>query len=181
MRVFIAVELEDKVKDMLIHVQDRLRPYVSTGNYTDRNNFHITLRFIGNVDQQELNVLKQVIDTTALHAKALILSTDKLGHFPRKNKEIIWVGVKGQVGKLFKLKKQLEIELEEAGFSKEEQDYTPHITMVRQAVSEKGFDEIKADLRVPKEEIAVRSIALMESKRVDGELVYTAIHKQDFH
>ncbi|GEK88228.1 2'-5' RNA ligase [Alkalibacterium putridalgicola] len=181
MRLFIAIELDSQVKRVLTDIQLNLKDSISKGNYTSSDNFHITLRFIGEVNEDEAEKLKKAIDDTVQQIQPFTLYLGGLGHFPRKNKEIIWVGVKGQAEKLFKLKEQLETELEVSGFSKEEQDYIPHITMVRQALLEKGFDEIKADLRVPEEKIAVKSLSLMESKRVEGDLVYTAIHKRDFH
>lgn len=178
MRLFIAIELNDQIKSVLSSIQNDLKRYMTKGNPTSTDNFHITLRFIGEVNEEEAEKLKKVVNEAAAQTKPFTLYLSELGHFPRKNKEIIWAGVKGQMEELFKLKDKLESELEAAGFSKEERDYTPHISLVRQAVLERGYDEVKEELTVPEDEITVESIALMESKRIDDELVYRAIHEK---
>ncbi|MDZ7834356.1 MAG: 2'-5' RNA ligase family protein [Alkalibacterium sp.] len=71
MRVFIAVEIDEEVKNELARVQKNLGMFVSRGNYTDRNNFHVTLRFIGDADEKEINRLKQVVDASCLESRTI--------------------------------------------------------------------------------------------------------------
>ncbi|WP_423189802.1 RNA 2',3'-cyclic phosphodiesterase [Alkalibacterium sp. f15] len=178
MRVFIAIEIGEQTKKQLKNVQDKMKNYVNKGNFTTRDNFHVTLRFIGDVDQEEIDGLRCVIDNMALITKPFKLSLDTLGHFPRKQKEIIWVGIKGQLDSLNELKRDLEGELEKAGFAKEEREYRPHITLVRSASLDKPVEVIIEEVSVPHSEIIAGSISLMESTRIDGELVYRSIYKK---
>ncbi|MFO8068420.1 MAG: RNA 2',3'-cyclic phosphodiesterase [Alkalibacterium sp.] len=178
MRVFIAIEIDEQTKKKLNSIQESIKKYVNKGNFTISDNSHVTLRFIGDADEEELNGLKRAIDETASKAKPFTLSLDTLGHFPRKQKEIIWVGIKGQLDCLKELKRGLEEELAKAGFKKEEREYNPHITMVRQAVLDKPVEMVREEVNIPYAEIKVKSISLMESTRIDGELVYRSIYKK---
>lgn len=46
MRLFIAIQVEDKILDALTDFQDDLKALGVTGNYTKRENLHITLAFV---------------------------------------------------------------------------------------------------------------------------------------
>lgn len=180
MRLFIAITLDEQVRQALSTIQNDLIKHMSKGNATAFDNFHITLRFIGDVNEKQAEKLKHTVDETGRQFSPFTLRLSELGHFQKKNKKVIWTGVRGQLEELFELKNKLETELETSGFLKEENDYTPHITLARQAVLEESFNDVKEELGIPEKEIAVRSIALMESKCVEGELVYKVIHKKDF-
>ncbi|WP_027107843.1 RNA 2',3'-cyclic phosphodiesterase [Lacticigenium naphthae] len=180
MRVFIAVEIEERTKKQLKGIQNNIKKYVEKGNYTSRDNFHVTLRFIGEVDKEEISRLKQVIDRTASNGTSFTISLDTVGHFPRKKKEIIWVGVKGQLDCLKDLKISIEDKLDKVGFDKEGLEYIPHITMVRQAVLNIPVESLIDKIKVPDAEIVVNSISLMESVRLDNELVYRLIYIKSF-
>jgi len=179
MRVFIAIEIDEEVKDELVGVQKKIGMFVTRGNYTDRTNFHVTLRFIGDADEKEISRLKQVVDEAALRVEPFELSLNGLGQFPRRNKAIIWAGLEGELGRLKDLKRVVEEELEQKGFTKEDRDYNPHITLLRQASLEKPLEEIGSEeVSVSEAGIKVKSLSLMESKRVDGKLVYEPVYKK---
>lgn len=176
MRVFIAIELDKDVKRLLNDMQQQLNKYAEKANNTSVNNFHLTLRFIGEVEEKEISKIKEAIDVTASKMSPFLLSLENLGHFSRKHKDILWIGVTGERSKLTGLKGELEENLVQAGFSKEKNEYIPHITLARQVRLNKPFGTIQEEVRLPKARIGVRSISLMESTRMDGELVYRPIY-----
>ncbi len=47
MRTFIAIELEEEVKDALEGAQQQAAELCRKGNYTPKENFHLTLHFLG--------------------------------------------------------------------------------------------------------------------------------------
>lgn len=53
MRLFIAIELNDRVKDELCVIQKRLKLRGMRGNFTIRENMHLTLAFIGEYSDPE--------------------------------------------------------------------------------------------------------------------------------
>lgn len=47
MRLFIAINFEEKVKDQLITIIEMMRPFASRGRFVDKENLHLTLEFLG--------------------------------------------------------------------------------------------------------------------------------------
>ena len=64
MRMFIAIQLNDYMKDVLQAMQDYMRSRGVKGNYTKRENLHLTLAFIGEFDDPR--VVLEAIDRANL-------------------------------------------------------------------------------------------------------------------
>ncbi len=180
MRVFLGVEFTDEIKEHLYICQQVVKEYSTKGNFTRKENFHLTLRFIGEVKESELNKLKEVIDNTALNQETFQLRFNELGQFPRGNKRIIWVGLKPEE-RLDILYFHLEHELEQQGYSKEERKFVPHITLGREVVLADEFNTIASSIQVSNEIITVNKISIMESGRKNGELSYIPIYTKLFN
>ena len=58
MRVFVALELPSSVKDKLVTYQDKIKDLYPVGNYSLGDNFHVTLKFIGEVGIDDLLGIK---------------------------------------------------------------------------------------------------------------------------
>ena len=61
MRLFIAINLNDEMKDALMDIQDAMRTYGVRGKDTPAENMHLTLAFIGEYDDPEL--VKEVVES----------------------------------------------------------------------------------------------------------------------
>ncbi|ABR47000.1 2'-5' RNA ligase [Alkaliphilus metalliredigens QYMF] len=176
MRVFIAIELEEEVKKKVEKIQKKLKSYAQKGKFTDPGNFHLTLRFIGEVGEAEIKSIKNAIEKTATKEGFFELVMDQVGSFPKKNKEIVWVGVKGELDRLQNLYKDLEDALEGEGFLKEGRQYNPHITLGREIVLNRPLPSIQEEIKVMESILSVQKISLMESVRINGKLVYRPIY-----
>ena len=86
MRLFIAIQFEDKILDALTDFQDDLKAQGVTGNYTKRENLHITLAFIGDYGNPDevLEAMEQV------DFRPFDIALDGVGSFG----ELFWVGLK---------------------------------------------------------------------------------------
>lgn len=94
-RVFIGIELES-IKEELVSLQNQLKPYVKKGNFVFHDNFHLTLQFIGEINEQDLYPLKEIITTTAQNVRPFEIEVDHLGQFTKKKKQVVWLGLKNQ-------------------------------------------------------------------------------------
>ncbi|MBG0765480.1 MAG: 2'-5' RNA ligase family protein, partial [Tissierellales bacterium] len=88
----------------------------------------------------------------------------------RRGGDIVWIGVEDN-SNLYKLSDELRRLLKEEGFETDKRKYTPHLTIGRKVLMEKSYENIHLHAFDAK----VKSIALMESKRIDGELIYQPI------
>ena len=59
MRTFIAIELEEETKAQLAEVQAEAEKLCRRGNYTPKENFHLTLHFLGEVQEEDLDYLQE--------------------------------------------------------------------------------------------------------------------------
>ncbi|WMJ82042.1 RNA 2',3'-cyclic phosphodiesterase [Clostridium sp. MB40-C1] len=170
MRVFYAVTFDEKIKEKFSECRDIVSKHSIKGTFTNTNNFHLTLEFIGQVDEKQLRLLINVLQKLKNLPKELDVSN--IGSFKRGNKEIIWCGIE-ENKELMKLQEQLRNLLIKNGFSIDNRKYKPHITIGRQIVR---VDSTK-ELIVEPMQAPIRSIALMESKKINNQLIYEVLRE----
>ena len=106
MRLFIAIKLNSEIRNALTDVQKHLIRRGIRGNYTNTDNLHITLAFIGEYDEPDF--VTEVISEVPFSPFPISLSA--LGHFG----DLWWVGISDNV-ELASYVKRLHQALSEAG------------------------------------------------------------------
>ncbi|MGB4644867.1 MAG: RNA 2',3'-cyclic phosphodiesterase, partial [Dictyoglomaceae bacterium] len=78
--MFIAVEFPDVVKDKILLFQNELKKVVS-GNvkWVERENFHITLRFLGEIPEEMIEDIKKIMDEVVKYFSPFYISFDIFG------------------------------------------------------------------------------------------------------
>lgn len=179
MRVFIGIKFSEEIKSYLYEIQQSIINSSEKGNFTRKENFHLTLKFIGEVDVNQLEILKRIIDKISLDQSNFQLYFEKIGCFPRGNRIIVWMGLK-ESEILKKLYNNLELGLEKEGFPKESRSYTPHITLGREVIIKEDFNKLAEKIKIDNINIFVDSISLIESTRVNNKLTYVPIYVSEF-
>ena len=178
MRTFIAIELEEETKAQLAEVQAEAEKLCRRGNYTPKENFHLTLHFLGEVQEEDLDYLHEAIYETARRNRPFTMTIDKIGFFPRGNKGILWAGIE-RSNHLQRLFSTLEKSLEQQGFARERKGLSPHITLGREVEPQRNFTDVQRGVRVEPMRVSVRSISLMESVRRGARLMYVPVFRQN--
>lgn len=173
--MFIAIEFEDEIKDYLDQLQTKVKENSKRGNFTQKENYHITLRFIGEVDKDDVALLADAVNDTAVRNKAFSMNINEIGCFPKGNTSIVWVGLNKST-ELMRLFATLEKSLEKQGFSRDKKGYTPHITLGREVAVNGNPTNILSKINIDKKEVKVTKISLMESKRLGNRLVYNCLY-----
>ncbi|WZL74325.1 RNA 2',3'-cyclic phosphodiesterase [Clostridiaceae bacterium 35-E11] len=176
MRVFIAITLEDEMKKYIAQRQATVKNLSIKGNFTRTDNFHLTLRFIGEVNENQIQAIKKAMDDTANAIKPFELRLGQLGQFPRREKKIVWIGIHEGRKPLQDLFESIESHLEKEGFEREGRGLKPHITLGREIRLKEPFEALMNEMQIQGKKIPVEKIALMESKRVEGILKYIPIY-----
>lgn len=172
MRLFIAVCFEDEIKDRLYESSIKLREMSHKGNFTRRENFHLTLHFIG--ETSRVSSLKKAMN--AVSFKPFELCISKCGCFKRSSGDIYWIGIE-ENDTLYGVYKDLAAELNRNGFKTEARAFKPHLTIGREVVVKDRFDMS----RLPTSDfptVKIHSIYLMQSERINAKLVYTPIYEK---
>ena len=171
MRLFIAVCFEEEIKDSLQNVTEQLKNMSLHGNFTKRDNLHLTLHFIG--ETSAVSALKNAMNSVDFPEFNLHIS--KCGTFRSDVGDIYWMGL-DESEPLLRLYSDLGAELRKHGFKTENRAFRPHLTLGREVIIGDGFDKRK--LKTDESVIKVNSIHLMKSERINGRLVYTSIYEK---
>lgn len=180
MRVFIAIEFEQHIKDYLDKIQKQIMNCSTDGNFSRPENFHLTLKFIGEIQPSFLGSITAAMTQSVNGIKPFKLNLANLGNFPRGNKMIIWMGVNGELDTLNRLFTQLDASLYNIGIAKDTRGYSPHITLGREVCLSVPFSKVASAVSMGHNQpiIEVRRISLMESKREQGRLLYLPLYSQ---
>ncbi len=132
MRVFIAVDIEDP---LVISRLDLLKDAIlSTGvpmKTVESYNYHITLRFIGEVPEGVVDAIKRDV-LGGVRAESFTMKLQGLGAFPSPARpRVVWVGVTQGADELGRIRETIESRLRKLGIKPERQEFHPHVTLAR--------------------------------------------------
>ncbi len=171
MRVFMAIDFSEEIKEYISKVQENVKTATKKGNFVPKDNFHITLHFIGEVERNEIDGLCTALYTGASQNKEFTIKLDELGTFNRGNSSILWLGTE-ECKPLFRLYNSLSKALSREGYSTGRQGLKPHITLGREVEFYNNFKNLRGKFPIEHKEIKVEKITLMESVRKGPKLIY---------
>ena len=164
MRLFVAIQLSDSIRDSLSAVQTCLRDHGVRGNSTKLENLHLTLAFIGEYSDPDfvLEVIRSVPFTP------FPMRIEGFGSFG----DLYWCGI-GANDALLSYVKRLRRALAENGIPFDRKKFSPHITLIRRA----EFDRRRSfpGVTIPDVSMQVSGVSLMRSDRTKSGMVYTEI------
>lgn len=182
-RAFVALPLPPAYQDGLAAVRTnwerRLR---SKLNWTRPGNWHLTLKFLGDVDQDRLPALAAALG--AVRCPEFSLQGGAGGFFPpqvegrrRWQPRVLWLGLARGGAEVAALASSIEKALLPLGFPAEERPFSAHLTLARIKWSEPDpWDEVLADLAGrPWPEFPAAGFTLYRSELRPGGPVYTAL------
>jgi RNA 2',3'-cyclic 3'-phosphodiesterase len=127
-RLFVALNIPEIIKYQLIQLRDS----VAGSNYKweATEKLHLTLKFIGDVSEVNLNTIKSELDFLDNYT-SLKCSINDFGFFYRDNKpSILWAGLVIEKS-VFEIVVRIESALEKFSIKKENRRFNPHLTLLR--------------------------------------------------
>lgn len=157
-RLFTAIELPESVRTRLSLLQGG----VPGARWSPADNLHLTLRFIGEVDEPMANDIDDAL--CSLRAPAFDLTLKGAGEFGGRDPHALWIGVAASDA-LMRLAAKIESVLQRIGLDAETRKYTPHVTLarLRDAPIVKVREFLAAHTLFDSGPIAVRRFALYSS------------------
>jgi 2'-5' RNA ligase len=187
-RAFIAIELDERVKRELSHLQERLKavdPDVKFAEprirWSEPKNLHITLKFLGDIEPKILDVVETAMNETALECPAFHMDIGALGAFPNMHDpKVIWAGVTKRANFMAEMASRLDEKLTTHGIvTPADHGFTPHITLGRSKneASCKILTHLLQNTHVPAHLTQkVERISLLRSELMPKGPVYHLLH-----
>ena len=173
MRVFVALELPSKTKDNLERSSNQFAELATGGNFVKKDNFHVTLHFIGNVAESQLIYIQSAMDAVRdLHAPELAVTQFAL----LRASDIVCAKLR-QNADLINLHDTLGARLEANGFDVEHRAYRPHVTLIRKKSFALPFAEVTKSVKVYNMPFVADSVVLYESVFAEGGVTYRELYR----
>lgn len=159
MRIFVALELPDKTKDNLERSSQQFEQFAAGGNFVPKQNFHLTLHFLGEVAPSDVIYVQSAMDKIKdMPAPELAISQFVL----LRASDIVCAKLR-QSNDLIALHDRLGEYLERDGFEVEHRAYRPHVTLIRKKNFTLPFSEVTKNVKVYNKPFYACSVVLYES------------------
>lgn len=131
-RSFIAIDLSDRARQQIESFIRELRKSDAQVGWVRVEGIHLTLKFLGNVAPDLIEEIKPTLARVASQTGPIHIEPAGCGAFPGlKSPRVIWIGLRGQIGSLSTLARQVETALVPLGFKPEDRPFKPHLTVGR--------------------------------------------------
>lgn len=130
MRAFIAIDLPDAIRGELARWQKAFAAVCRDARWTRPEGIHLTLKFLGEISSQQVKqVSKALADLGAI--EPISVSVRGFGFFPNARRpRVFWAGIFSSQA-LAALALRVEGAMETMGFTREQREYNPHLTLAR--------------------------------------------------
>ena len=164
MRLFIAIQLSDGIRNSLSAVQAYLKDHGVRENYTKSENLHLTLAFIGEYPDPDYAL--EIVRSVPFVPFSMCI--EGFGSFG----DLYWCGI-GENDSLLSYVKRLRRALAEYGVPFDRKKFSPHITLLRRA----EYDQHRGlpVVAIPDVSMQVSGVSLMRSDRAKSGMVYTKV------
>lgn len=174
MRTFIAIDTPKELKDFFLDLQKKINIEVKI-NFTKE--FHLTLKFLGEIDEEKLEEVKLVLKKVKF--ESFKVNTSNLGVFPTESYiRVVWIGLESE--KINELQKQIDEKLSNL-FPKDNR-FHPHITLgrVKFVKDKEKFIENLKSIKVDEKEFEVKDFKLKKSTLTPKGPIYEDLEIYEF-
>ena len=182
MRLFIAIEIDEAVRQRIERTRKQLQSQVALPKggvkWVESENTHLTLIFLGETaDNQILDVCRITEEAVSNHS-GFELEVKGLGTFGRPAR-VVWVGIT-ENPELKSLQADLRNALERDGWATENREFSGHLTLCRVKAPSAG-DMLKRKIEtMPVETFGtsfVESVCVFESQLSRTGPIYTIVRQ----
>jgi RNA 2',3'-cyclic 3'-phosphodiesterase len=130
MRLFVAMDIPEDVREAIERLASKLRPACHTARWVRIEGAHITLKFIGEVAAEKIEGVKTALQRVPFPAP-IPMKFNGLGFFPNERRpRVLWAGIKAS-DDLAALAAAVDTSLEPLGIAREQRAFSPHLTLAR--------------------------------------------------
>ncbi len=166
MRLFIALPLPEAQVCALLKAQDELRAQGARANFSRRENLHLTLAFLGELEGVAVRDAQEAV--LSLKATAFSLTLGRLGNFG----DTWWAGLQ-KSAPLDELAAEVRAALDRRGLPYDRKPFRAHITLARRLQA-----PAPPRISLPPVTGTVERVVLFRSERIQGQLTYVPVAEE---
>ena len=142
MRLFVALDLDQAVRERVQHYIESIRLLVSDGRWVKPESMHVTLKFIGATTASQCEQIKSALAN--IRSAPLDISLSGFGFFPNSQKpSVFWIAIE-PADELITLARAVDEALLPLGIERERNPFRPHLTLARAGTrSRKGWEALR--------------------------------------
>jgi 2'-5' RNA ligase len=184
LRTFIAIELDEELRDNLRWLQDGLRERVAPRSvrWVRPEGVHLTLKFLGDTPVAKIEDVQAALAVAASQIEPFTFYVGGLGCFPNQRRpRVVWVGIQEPTNRLARLREAIEDQVAPVGFPTERRSFHPHLTLGRvQRYASKSEvrqigEVVAGSITGTIDEVAVASVCYIKSDLRPSGAVYTTL------
>ena len=176
-RTFIALMIPSDWTDYLGAISRELAPKTRGLSWVRPENLHITLRFLGDLDDPGVGRVCDLVVREVGPAAAPRARLGPIGAFPNLNHpRVIWVGLAEGEGAVSAVARAVNGAMERGGFGEADKPFRPHLTLARVREGATGLEAVRdAALPPPPPAALLDRICVMKSELHPARARYTAL------
>ncbi|MBF0622614.1 MAG: RNA 2',3'-cyclic phosphodiesterase [Magnetococcales bacterium] len=173
-RLFIASSPSDALRAELVSVVQQARSSLTGLRWLNATNYHLTLRFLGEITTQQQTILEEGLTRLAARTQPMTLDWTRWGVFPAPaNPRVVWLGLGGET---LPALTDLVKEIRSIGWEDPiEQRFQAHVTVARSRQPKKLSRYQLERLPLPKHPWLIDKITLFSSKLSQSGTVYQPV------
>lgn len=178
-RCFVAIEIPHPIQGLLKPVQTHLQSEIRRASWTKLGNFHLTLKFLGDVGPETIDVVSEAVQNVADTQVPFSIEFGGVGAFPNfARPRVLWVGIKQGSSTVSDIARSLNFELKRLGFPTDNR-FHPHLTLARLRAP-MNLEALQNRLRqydtIDGAVVNVNEITLMQSQLHPNGAIYTPLN-----
>ena len=183
-RLFLALRIEAPLAEQLVAAQDSLKSDGFVLDWEPKANLHLTLHYLGQVDDTRLPALEKALEEVAAGQKGFSLDFCGLGYFTEAGKSaptVVWAGCGGWKERVVRLANEISRALVRIGFPPRGRPFVPHVTLGWPTEPDQAGQlrqRIDEERGRPFGTYFIPGFSLYESLQEDGRTVYR--HLREF-
>jgi 2'-5' RNA ligase len=177
-RGFISIDI--KATPQIILFEKEMAKSGADIKLVEPENIHITIKFLGDTDENYIDTIEQSIKESVLSIKPFLIKLKGTGVYPNQNYiKVIWIGITDD-GNIETIARAIDEKLEKLGFKKENRGFSPHLTVGRVKTARNKVQLLKVIENYQTVEFTIQniqSITLKKSELTPNGPIYTTLRE----
>lgn len=180
MRAFLAIEIEEKIKETVVKLLERLSAKGSGISWVKKENIHLTLFFFENLKEEDIQKISLAVLEKAKQTEPFSLEVKGSGFFGRREcPKVFWLGFDKDLTALKKFQAEIADSFKNFGYF-EDKRFTPHLTIGRNRTGKSQNDVVSTLLDYKDFSLGtffVKEVVLLKSELLRAGALHTPIKK----